>query len=104
MGNMFSQREMIVFGIAMVSFVLATIVLFFIIEGATKFLNARNERDRLKHRAERTYKVERTDFEELATAALRHQRMLSFETETSTGRIVEFTVDEILEELKERKK
>ena len=102
--EMFSKHETIIFGAAMVAFVLASLILYFALDGAARLIQARNERYLNERHVDRRYRIERNEFEELGNAAIRNQRMKSFITETSTGRVIEFTVDEILQEVKERKK
>ena len=101
--EMFSRHETMLFGIAMVAFVIAVIGLYFLIEAVVRFLDTKHQRYIDERKIHRRYEVDRNEFAELGNAAIRQQRMLSFIAETNSGRTVEVTVDDILKEIKERK-
>ena len=101
--EMFSRHETLLFGIAMVAFVVAVIGLYFLIEAVAKFLEIKHQRNMDERKIHRRYEVDRNEFAELGNAAIRNQKMQSFIAETASGRTVEVTVDDILQEVKERK-
>ena len=99
--EMFSREEMWLFGSVLLKCVLLTLLIFFCVEAAGRLIKAKNEQHKNSN-VDRRYRVERNEFEELGKAALNAQRMQSFIAETAGGRTIEVTVDEILEEVKER--
>jgi len=103
--EMFSLTEQKMFIFVFCGFILTVVLLYFITEAVSRYAEAKvNERElkRLES-VRRRYEVDINEFERIGEIALREQKMKSFICETSTDRLVEFKLDDILEEVKERK-
>ena len=101
LGEMFSRHEMYMFMACFVGLIVTIFLLYVVISACEKLVRSQAKKKMAEHKVDRVYEVNKNDFYELGEAALRHQRMLSFITETNTG-TVEITIDEILEEVHER--
>lgn len=100
--EMFSKTETKVFGIVMLGFVLSCLFLLLLVEGVIRLNQILLDRNRQDRNIHRYYEVDKTEFEIIAQEAIARQKMKSFVMQTQLDRNIEVSVDEILEEVKER--